>query len=449
MRKLIPVILVLALVLVLSGCISNDPVNVEQKETKDLADVVTIAKIETLPAAPVYNDRTFKLYVTLKNNDKGKTVNYVDVGVFDSSVFTLLSGDTRYVGDILPQGEKVVSFDLKAPSYEKLAGVETDGTISFRVTYYFESVSAYDVSVVDENEIEKQAQAGSSIHILSNKIIGSGPVRIYPQLVGSDKGYLINGTTGSISITLKNEGSGIVRDSKIETGKLSVEFPGDFRVTPPKFKEYVTANFISGNAIANPRSCSDYCHNDMGYGDSTYDVSAQTSSSDICYQSYSCSGGNTCSYGCKKLSIRPDYSENDDIFAGESCYCVKVANCDCGSGGTQHCSSTGCAAGGTGSATTSTVVSVTTSSSSTVPIHVTPPGEVDRDYFDCPGNKCTNTKSSLDVVGKESIPFLFDITSPSTVSIYKTYMIQATVGYFYELRGSTTVKVKLFENNNP
>ena len=436
MKKLAILILV-AVVVLASGCTSSTPVKADEKTKKEIADVVAIGDIRTLPSSPIYTGRTFRMYITVKNLDKEKTINNVNVEIFDPSIFRPASS-SKYVGDILPLGEKVVDFDLTAPEASVIANVETESAINFRVTYDFESVATYDVIVVSEDEIEKQMKAGTSIYLLSNKIIGSGPLRIYPELLGSEKGYMISGNSALLGITLKNEGSGIVQNNRVETGMLSVEFPADFEVSAPEFPTYETGNFIATGMASytcpNGKTIyyGDICGSDVDASCCCANCSAYTKGDWKFYGSFGSR------YDC--TSSCPDLCRKQGTLVSWTC-------CGC----TGSCSSQGASVCPQGDsdcycvveAKTGTTGKTTTSSTTTtVPIHVKPPSETIKKYFMCSSdNLCMNSINPIELVGKESVPFRFEINSPET-EVYKTYTVYAGVKYTYELRGLAKVTVR-------
>lgn len=326
------------IVIFTSGCAVSG-IDYKESEDKEIADVVTIEKIETFPVSPVFSGRDFKLYVTLKNNDKKKPVDYVLAEIYDASVFTINGESSKAVGSMLPLGQVVVSFDLTAPDSERLANVETEGLVSVRVKYLFESDTTFDVIALNEDEITKHQQAGDSVKVLSSKLIGSGPIRIYPEMVGSDKNILIGTTKGSVAFTLKNEGTGFLEGGVIPTGFFSVEFPPE-------------------------------------------------------------------------LSISSDYSGS---ITGYS-----IA---------------------TGMSTARTTTTKTTTTSTTIPIGVTTPTEESKIIFSQSGNTFTSTEKNIAVIGKESIPLIFYVSSPQVES-QVTYTIHAKVKYVYEIRKDEKITIK-------
>lgn len=432
-------LLVLVAVVISSGC-TTTPVKAEEKTQKEIADVLAIGEVRTLPSSPVYTGKNFKLYITVKNLDGEKTVNGVNVEIFDPSVFRAASG-SKYVGDILPMGEKMVDFDIIAPDSDFIADVETEGTINFRVTYDFESVATYDVLVVSENEIEKQMKAGTSVYLLSNKIIGSGPVRIYPELTGSEKGYMLAGGAALIGITLKNEGSGILQNNRIETGRLSIDFPPELDVAAPEFPTY-TGNFIATGMAT--YTCPD--GKTIYYGDICgYDVDASCCCADCSaykqgtWNMYGSFGSRSeCTSSCVSLCSR-----EGTVKSWACCGCTGSCYGNGGSICPQGDSDCYCQVepktGTTGKTST------TTTSSTTIPVHVKPPSETIKKYFTCnPYYKCSNSINPIELVGKESVPFRFDVLDISNppVDVYRTYTCYMRVSYTYELRGSAKVKVK-------
>ncbi len=220
----------LAVLLIASLCISPSQFfsfsieGIEHKERVEKAvnDVLALQGATTIPKPPILAGQSFELYINLANLDETRTIKNVEVEVFDPSVFKLTGSSSQTV-DLLPLDEKVVSFTLEAPGAEEIANVRITPKISYRVLYGFEALSSYEVVVVNKEEIKRLQQAGKSVSIVSNKILGSGPVKIYMELVGTD--VMISGTTATLRVILKNEGSGYLKDERIEAGKLKLVFP--------------------------------------------------------------------------------------------------------------------------------------------------------------------------------------------------------------------------------
>lgn len=471
-----------------SGCVSifpQKPVEVEEKTEKEISDVITIEKIEAIPSSPLIAGNPFRLFVKLRNNDKEKTVNFIEAEIYDASVFTVISQNPVVVGSILPQSEQIVSFNLTAPSPERIADVDVDGKIRLRVKYYFQSSTAYDVILVNQQEIEKAQQAGETINLVSNKLIGSGPVRVYPQLVGSMKSVMLPGSNVTIEFVIRNEGRGLLEYNQIRRGYFEVKFPADFtKVTAPVFTMYQltgTGNAVAtGMATLGPYTCpstSPFAGFKFYYLDCNYPsdiLHPEICCKDCAYlasQGFVYSGNiggregqSDCDQVCWQLCACPDrlpYKGSGWACCGDAGACGQDATSTGAlsqpAGGTAFCPTneascwcqkTVCTGSGGGSTPGTTIpggytttVRTTTTTTTTIPTAVNPPIETTKVYFSSSGNVFRNTENPIEIIGKESIPFLFEVLAPGSVDVYRTYTIYASVNYTYELRETVNLKV--------
>lgn len=464
-RNMVPLFLII-LVIFISGC-STQGINYTEKEEKEIADVITIEKIEAFPVSPVYAGRDFKLYVTLKNNDKKRVVDYVLAEIYDASVFTVNGESSKAVGSMLPLGQSVVTFDLTAPDAERLANVETEGLISVRVKYLFESETTFDIVALNEDEITKHQQAGDSISVLSSKLIGSGPIRIYPEMVGSDRSILIGTTKGSVAFTLKNEGTGFLEGGQIPKGWFSVEFPQELSVSSDYSGSSATGNILfSSPATGMVTSCP--AHDDgTKQGGCLYQCCVRQGYS--MYIANECidtnAGGSTqirngmctfydnqryssCFHGVEYIGVITDSLGNTC-----DCYCGIAEPCLCQSGNCDQCTESGCVEGPQTcddepySVTTTTIRStsrtttVRTTTTTIYHIPVNPPDDESKVVFSQSGNTFTSTEKDIEVLGKESLPFIFYTSSPE-VDAQVTYTIHASVKYVYEIRKDEQITIR-------
>ena len=248
-RKTSSILLILLIVFLVSGCVEDfgdfgfnsdfEGVQTQEKTAEETADILVIQDITTIPKSPIPPDQDFELMFTIKNLDDHKTVKNIEINLFDPSIF----GESKTVNipSLLPLGQKIITFSLRTPSAEEIANVKVTPTVSFNVKYDFTGTTTYDVVVVDMKEIEKQQKAGKKITPTINKIIGSGPIKIYPELIGTD--IILAGKTGNIKFLIKNEGRGDLEENKIAPNKLTINFErlvdggGDVTEVPDGFNE--------------------------------------------------------------------------------------------------------------------------------------------------------------------------------------------------------------------
>jgi hypothetical protein len=447
--------------------------------------VITIEKTEAIPSSPLIAGSPFRLFITLKNNDKERTVNSIEAEIYDASVFTITGQNPIAVRSMLPQGEQVVAFNLTAPSAERLANVETDGVVRVKIKYYFQSSSAYDVIVVNQLEVEKAQQAGETINLVSNKLIGSGPVRVHPELMGSTNSVMLTGSNVSIGFVIKNEGQGLLEYSQIRQGYFAAQFPSDFRVTPPVFEQYAaapgTANaIVTGMAILGPYTCpssspfsgTSFMYDDCGYSSSVLNPGICCEScASLVSQGFSYAGDiggregvSMCDQTCWQACNCPDrlpYSGTGWECCGSAGSCGQSTTSTGALGppqGTAFCPTdasscwcdrsvcTGSGGGGTGTTVPGggggTTVRTTTTTTTTIPTAVNPPGTEPKEYFTSAGNNVfTNSLNPIELIGRQSIPFLFEVIAPADVGVYRTYTVFASVNYTYELRRTVEITV--------
>ena len=251
-------IILLFLILLVSSSLCIDIINISgiefqnvqttEKTEKKTSDVIVIQRVETIPKPPVLPDDSVELYITLANNDEQETIKG-SVELFDYSIFIPLDA-TKKDFTLLPLAEKVIKFSLKAPSAEQIANVKVTPRVSFRVNYTFTGVTTYEIVVVNYEEIKKYQQAGKTLNLVTNKIIGSGPIKIDTELVGSD--FILAERSGTLKFTIRNEGTGDLKGNKIEKDKMQITFPKGIRVAPPPRATTTTTLPEKGTSCSNP-----------------------------------------------------------------------------------------------------------------------------------------------------------------------------------------------------
>jgi len=237
--KISAIFVFVTLIILASGCtlpwgvgdvIKISP-NVEEVGYKD---ILLIKDLKTLPLPPLLPDQQFTLSFLLENQDETKSAENVVVNLFDPAIFKSESGSaltadekTKEIGNILPLGQKQVSYKLRAPTQEEIANIIVKPVVSFKVNYDFQTTTTYDVVVVDEDEILRLQKAGQTITIPTTESIGSGPVKIDIELLGSNK-VILAGQDAVIKVQIIDSGSGALKDSEIQESSLEVEIPDEF-----------------------------------------------------------------------------------------------------------------------------------------------------------------------------------------------------------------------------
>lgn len=260
----------LALVIACAGCVEISSflgggiqgISVTENTQKQGSDILVIENIDTLPRSPVFAGQQFTFYFKIRNVDAVRTAKNVRVEIVDDSIFVPVAGLSECVSgcEIPPMGEKVISADFHAPESGQIAYTQTTKRVSFRVLYDFNTTTLYDVVVIDRDEVLRQQQAGKSLAVNSNRIIGSGPVKIYPSLVGDN--FVMESTSRNINFIIRNEGSGILENNAIGMKRMTITFPSSFSPTGAFLKKSVIDEIAAtGNAIITGMAtgCSELC----------------------------------------------------------------------------------------------------------------------------------------------------------------------------------------------
>ncbi len=235
MRKSYGTLMLLAVLLLSSFCVESlqsqfginlQNVQAQEKTKREIADVITIADAYTLPKPPVLTSQPFDLFIELESKEKEKIISgYLEL--YDTSVFHNQSNVSQTF-TLLPTEKRVFDFSFLAPTNEEIANVKLTPRISFRVLYDFSTSSSLDVVAVNLEEVRKAQQAGESLSFVSNKVLGSGPVKIDISLVGSD--YVLAGYPFLLQLKLLNEGRGMLKGNEIKKGKLKLIIPDGFEI---------------------------------------------------------------------------------------------------------------------------------------------------------------------------------------------------------------------------
>lgn len=228
---ILPLLLIISVIA--SGCVDDlstifgpPEINVKEEVTEEISDILRIEEITAIPNE-VFPDGEVTLFIKLKNYDKRKSIRY-DLTLYDPSIFSVQNDHDTVNGTIYPGGEDVVQFTLKAPSKDALGNVETTATVSFRVIYSSNTTTLYDIPVVNISEIKRSQLTGRKVEISISKSIGSGPIKIDMDTVGSteDANYIIAGQSGFIEVRIKNKGSGDLVGGVIKPKKFQLEEVG-------------------------------------------------------------------------------------------------------------------------------------------------------------------------------------------------------------------------------
>lgn len=235
------IFLVLCMLVLSAGCtqlpfVGQDVIKVSNPTSQDgPGDVLVIKNIDTLPHTPVVPGQKMILSFVVENTDTLRTANNVRISLYDAPLFK--DGKDRYYCNdqpcksiecpdscsILPGEQKLITFDLMAPSSDAIAGIITDATINFKVQYDFNTSTIYRVAVVNMDEIKLRQRAGETISIEAPQVYGSGPVRVNAELRGSP--FILSEYEGSLIFTVKDTGSGTIENGKIKVNDFSITLP--------------------------------------------------------------------------------------------------------------------------------------------------------------------------------------------------------------------------------
>lgn len=230
-KKFIIIISILLIILV-SGCIEPminlQNLQITEQKKEETSDILSIESIETIPKPPIFTGDSFVFYFIIKNNDNIKQIKNIKVIMFDPSVFKGSLEPERcseyYPCSLLPLDQKVISFNLTAPTKEEIGNIEINPRISFRVIYTLEGSTTYDVIGINLDELAKYQQAGKSISLTRNKIITSGPIKIDAELINAEA--VISGKSGRLRFIIRNLGTGSLLNNAIGKNDLRIDFSG-------------------------------------------------------------------------------------------------------------------------------------------------------------------------------------------------------------------------------
>ncbi len=224
--------------------------------TEGQKDILTIQDKLTIPSAGnILPDKPVQFSYLLISNDDLKTAENVRTYLFDAPTFrddmkpgkdrcnagylvNCLANEEEQDDEkcqpnkpcrVLPGEEKLIKYNLLSPSEEDIANIRTQPRINFLASYDTKSSLSFVFPIVNFDEIVKRQRAGESVDLRLISSHSSGPIQIDAQLIGENYGLADKPVT--VVFRLRDVGSGSVKDSKIEKGKMKIMIPTDFIVT--------------------------------------------------------------------------------------------------------------------------------------------------------------------------------------------------------------------------
>jgi hypothetical protein len=243
-------LLLLVIIVITSGCtyldefFGQDVIQVEETTLEEgVRDVIVINDATTIPKSPILPGQGVVLSFIMENKDERESAENVVAELFDAPLFkgrneALCNSGAKICKPendrcsidshctVLPGEQKMISFDLVAPSEDEVVNLETELDLHFRVSYTFTSSLLYNSFVVSMDEIKARQRAGEAVNLDVMKTPSSGPVQIDVEMLGAP--YILSGYSGTFLFTVKKVSTnGVIKDSKIDTGNMLIEFPTD------------------------------------------------------------------------------------------------------------------------------------------------------------------------------------------------------------------------------
>jgi|GEM_PF-1351707 len=236
-RELYLALLIVSIVLI-SGCsglpfgvFGSDVLDVRTSVTQDsVKDVLELKDALIIPSPPLLPGQPVLLSFVLENKDDTRNARNVYVKLFNAPLFRssedrMLCNSAGCLPDrcsldedppckFLPGEEKQINFNLVAPSEAEIAGIKTDTTLDYSVSYDFTGAFLYSVPVVSEQEIAKLQRSRDKLTVSIQKAHSSGPVKIDADLQGAS--YILSSQPAVINFKVQNRGSGILNGSRIQ-----------------------------------------------------------------------------------------------------------------------------------------------------------------------------------------------------------------------------------------
>lgn len=217
-------------------------------------NIILIDKLISSPETTAYPEQTINIFMTAASHETdARRTTPVNIQLFDAFIFKDASGQqtcNALPGGCKPVGElctmeqscifsafdtKQLQWTLRAPTRAEIANIATQGTLSYRLLYTYNSSTNFDVLVVTENEILRLQQEGQTLSLPLQESRSGGPIALeFSQPVQ----FALPGGTVFTTVKVLNAGSGSLLNSTIAAGALTVEIPaalvGYGEVKPPE-----------------------------------------------------------------------------------------------------------------------------------------------------------------------------------------------------------------------
>lgn len=417
-RHISLVIVLLAAVMVVSGCTAMDIFQINKPVTKvGTRDILTIENIRTISPSPVFPDELVTLEFIINNLDDTKTADGVYVDLYDPAFMTCTKAGTNGAClpkedrcsatapcSILPLGNEPITYELRSPKEEQIANIDSTAKLSFRVLYQSVGSSTMDLVVANYDEIQRAQRAGQSMAATASRSLGSGPVELQMDLMNRD--YALSGKSATIKLQVVDLGShgGSIVNSVIPAGDLVIDF-----------SQLSSSNIVPGGIVSDAGLAGPDDTGNVGDTGIAGVAGAVVDSVDF-------------------NKVMTGLAIGDYIDTAKDVWNIVDNVINSGSSGTNG------ATGATGSSG---------QSGSTGNPGYTATSEV---FFEC--NKqitinnavfstygCTNIKE-IKLINGKSPNIIIRIDNLPAVPIYRTFNIKAMVRYTYELRDGINIEVK-------
>lgn len=287
-------VMLAALVVLAAGCTNSifpgadvikisNPVSVEGFD-----DVLQVKDIGTIPRGVVQTGQDIQLSFIIHNLDEQKSAEKVRVDMFDATIFKnsddvfcnspgvmcTPSSSSECTGNgctILPREERIITYDLKAPSEEDIARISSEGEMKFRIFYDYQGTTFFRFPVIDLDEIKKRQRTDQTVDIDSPKFVGSGPIKTDVSIQGNE--FALEDQITSIIVKVSDSGNrryGALKDSSVEKGKMKIYFPEEFTIeSAPKYCPAGSSTCTNNDKTDEPNSfeCDGKTETDEGKGE--------------------------------------------------------------------------------------------------------------------------------------------------------------------------------------
>ncbi len=231
---LIPVIFTV----LLSGCVMTEYIQggaTTPAKKVYSPDVMVIENTKAIPSQ-VFAGSDFTLAFLIKHQGNPKSsdpAKNVKVIVYDWGLCKPKESSNNGIIELktyktfMPEQEEQLTMDFTAPLNDEIARMEYDCPIRFKVEYDYEGKTQVDIKVIDKETKKEQIRLGTYQTFYPTQVQGLGPVKIDINFYSEQPFEELSKQV--LSIQLKNVGKGRIKDSKIENGKLIIEFPKGFK----------------------------------------------------------------------------------------------------------------------------------------------------------------------------------------------------------------------------